>query len=134
MTQDFKRNEATGLDLGWLNHIHVNKAAAERRAASLANRRTVKKEYQAAWLVKAIELIDLTTLSGDDVRALTEARARAGVDVGHDPVTRARMADDRKPPPRPARGSGARRLSPARLGEAVRELAVKLVLVEGCLE
>jgi deoxyribose-phosphate aldolase len=69
---DFKRNEATGLDLGWLNHIHVNKAAAERRAASLANRRTVKKEYQAAWLVKAIELIDLTTLSGDDTPGRVE--------------------------------------------------------------
>jgi len=68
----FKRNEATGLDLGWLNHIHVNKAAAERRAASLANRRTVKKEYQAAWLVKAIELIDLTTLSGDDTPGRVE--------------------------------------------------------------
>jgi len=69
---DFKRNEAIGLDLGWLNHIHVNKAAADRRAASLANRRTVKKEYQAAWLVKAIELIDLTTLAGDDTPGRVE--------------------------------------------------------------
>jgi deoxyribose-phosphate aldolase len=69
---DFKRNEPQGLDLGWLNHIHVNKAAADRRAASLANRRTVKKEYQAAWLVKAIELIDLTTLSGDDTPGRVE--------------------------------------------------------------
>ena len=51
---DFKRNEAVPLDLGWINHIHINKSAADRRAASLANRRTVKKEYQAAWLVKAI--------------------------------------------------------------------------------
>jgi deoxyribose-phosphate aldolase len=71
-TTDFKRNEAIGLDLGWLNHIHVNKAAADRRAASLANRRTVKKEYQAAWLVKAIELIDLTTLAGDDTPGRVE--------------------------------------------------------------
>ncbi|SFU30634.1 deoxyribose-phosphate aldolase [Pseudoduganella namucuonensis] len=69
---DFKRNEAMPLDLGWLNHIHVNKAAADRRAASLANRRTVKKEYQAAWLVKAIGLIDLTTLSGDDTPGRVE--------------------------------------------------------------
>jgi len=69
---DFKRNEPQGLDLGWLNHIHVNKAAADRRAASLANRRTVKKEYQAAWLVKAIELIDLTTLAGDDTPGRVE--------------------------------------------------------------
>ncbi|MBY0238516.1 MAG: deoxyribose-phosphate aldolase [Burkholderiaceae bacterium] len=70
--EHFKRNEAMPLDLGWLNHIHVNKAAADRRAASLANRRTVKKEYQAAWLVKAIELIDLTTLAGDDTPGRVE--------------------------------------------------------------
>jgi|EP01034_Spumella_vulgaris_P031947 deoxyribose-phosphate aldolase len=69
---DFKRTEAMALDLSWLNHIHVNKAAADRRAASLANRRSVKKEYQAAWLVKAIGLIDLTTLSGDDTPGRVE--------------------------------------------------------------
>ena len=72
IVENFKRNEAIGLDLGWLNHIHVNKSAADRRAASLANRRTVKKEYQAAWLVKAIELIDLTTLAGDDTPGRVE--------------------------------------------------------------
>lgn len=72
MTSDFKRNQALGLDLGWINHIHVNKAAAERRAASLVNRRTQKKEYQAAWLLKAIGLIDLTTLSGDDTPGRVE--------------------------------------------------------------
>jgi deoxyribose-phosphate aldolase len=69
---DFKRTEAMALDLSWLNHIHVNKAATDRRAASLANRRSVKKEYQAAWLVKAIGLIDLTTLSGDDTPGRVE--------------------------------------------------------------
>src|SRR5476649_2149506 len=69
---DFKRNEAVPLDLGWINHIHINKAAADRRAASLANRRTVKKEYQAAWLVKAIQVIDLTTLGGDDTPGRVE--------------------------------------------------------------
>jgi deoxyribose-phosphate aldolase len=73
---DFKRNEAVPLDLGWINHIHVNKSAADRRAASLANRRTVKKEYQAAWLVKAIGLIDLTTLSGDDTPGRVERLCR----------------------------------------------------------
>ena len=47
MTQnlDFKRNTAVGLDLGWVNSLKVNRNAADRRAASLANRRTVKKEY-----------------------------------------------------------------------------------------
>jgi deoxyribose-phosphate aldolase len=74
MTQpsDFKRNEAIGLDLGWVNQIHVNRNAADRRAASLANRRTVKKEYQAAWLVQAIKCIDLTTLGGDDTPGRVE--------------------------------------------------------------
>jgi deoxyribose-phosphate aldolase len=76
---DFKRNEAVPLDLGWINHIHVNKSAADRRAASLANRRTVKKEYQAAWLVKAIGLIDLTTLSGDDTPGRVERLCRKAV-------------------------------------------------------
>ena len=69
---DFKRNQAIGLDLGWINQIHVNRSASERRAASLANRRTVKKEYQAAWLVKAIGVIDLTTLGGDDTPGRVE--------------------------------------------------------------
>jgi deoxyribose-phosphate aldolase len=68
----FKRNEATSLDLGWVNQIKVNRNASDRRAASLANRRTVKKEYQAAWLVKAIQCIDLTTLGGDDTPGRVE--------------------------------------------------------------
>jgi deoxyribose-phosphate aldolase len=71
-SQEFRRNEAIGLDLGRISHLHVNRAAADRRAASLANRRTVKKEYQAAWLVKAIQLIDLTTLGGDDTPGRVE--------------------------------------------------------------
>jgi deoxyribose-phosphate aldolase len=68
----FKRNEASGLDLGWVNQIKVNRNAADRRAVSLANRRTVKKEYQAAWLVQAIKCIDLTTLGGDDTPGRVE--------------------------------------------------------------
>lgn len=52
--------------------VRVNLSAAERRTAALGGRRTVKKEWQAAWLVRAIECIDLTTLSGDD----TEGRVR----------------------------------------------------------
>lgn len=69
---DFKRNQTSSLDLGWIKHIKVNRNAAERRAASLLNRRTVKKEYQAAWLLKAIQCIDLTTLSGDDTPGRVE--------------------------------------------------------------
>ncbi len=68
----FRRNEGMGLDLGWINRIRVNRSASERRAASLVKRRTVKKEYQAAWLVKAISLIDLTTLGGDDTPGRVE--------------------------------------------------------------
>ena len=60
------RNRGTPLHLDWLEGAQVNLSAAERRAATLTTRRTVKKEYQAAWLVRAIECIDLTTLAGDD--------------------------------------------------------------------
>jgi deoxyribose-phosphate aldolase len=72
----FKRNEAVGLDLGLVNQVKVNRNATDRRAASLVNRRTVKKEYQAAWLVKAIQCIDLTTLGGDDTPGRVERLCR----------------------------------------------------------
>ena len=49
-----------------LENIRVNLSAVERRTSSLKGRRTVKKQWQAAWLLKAISCIDLTTLSGDD--------------------------------------------------------------------
>jgi deoxyribose-phosphate aldolase len=60
------RNAVMPLDITWFENIQVNTSAAERRAATLITRRSVKKEYQAAWLVKALQCIDLTTLSGDD--------------------------------------------------------------------
>ena len=60
------RNDGTPLDLDWVASVQANTSAIERRAATLPGRRSVKKEYQAAWLCKAISLIDLTTLSGDD--------------------------------------------------------------------
>jgi deoxyribose-phosphate aldolase len=66
------RNEACPLDLGWVRDVRVNLSAAERRVATLPGRRTVKKDAQAAWLLKAVTCIDLTTLSGDD----TEGRVR----------------------------------------------------------
>ncbi len=56
----------TELKLPWFEKIQVNTSATERRAATYATRRTMKKEYQAAWLVKALQCIDLTTLAGDD--------------------------------------------------------------------
>ncbi len=60
------RNSGIPLELGWLKQVQVNKSAAERRTATLIARRTVKKQWQAAWLLKAVSCIDLTTLSGDD--------------------------------------------------------------------
>jgi deoxyribose-phosphate aldolase len=60
------RNPGMPLDLSWIEEIRVNRSAVERRAATLRTRRTVKKEWQAAWLLRAITLMDLTTLSGDD--------------------------------------------------------------------
>lgn len=63
---DLARNAGQPLDLDVVRAIRVNKSAAERRAATIPTRRTVKKEWQAAWLLKAITLMDLTTLAGDD--------------------------------------------------------------------
>ena len=60
------------LDLNWIQEVRVNTSAVERRAASQTARRTVKKEWQAAWLLRAITCMDLTTLSGDD----TDERVR----------------------------------------------------------
>ncbi len=61
-----QRNPGTPLDLDAVRAIRVNRSAVERRAATLPTRRTVKKEWQAAWLLRAITCMDLTTLSGDD--------------------------------------------------------------------
>ncbi len=60
------RNNGMDLDLGWVLDQRVNLSAAERRVATLPGRRTVKKDAQAAWLLKAVTCIDLTTLNGDD--------------------------------------------------------------------
>uniref|UniRef100_A0A8C8Z4Z0 deoxyribose-phosphate aldolase n=1 Tax=Prolemur simus TaxID=1328070 RepID=A0A8C8Z4Z0_PROSS len=59
-------NQGTELDLSWISKIQVNHPAVLRRAGQIQARRPVKKEWQAAWLLKAVTFIDLTTLSGDD--------------------------------------------------------------------
>tara|TARA_B100001123_G_C15266517_1_gene1008624 strand:- start:989 stop:1945 length:957 start_codon:yes stop_codon:yes gene_type:complete len=59
-------NGSFKLDVDWIDNIKINLSAVERRTISLTKRRTVKKEYQVAWLLKSITLLDLTTLSGDD--------------------------------------------------------------------
>ena len=60
------RNPGLALDLDAVLTVRVNRSAAERRAATIGTRRTVKKQWQAAWLLRALSCIDLTTLSGDD--------------------------------------------------------------------
>ncbi|KRW96074.1 deoxyribose-phosphate aldolase [Paracoccus sp. MKU1] len=80
-----RKNPGTDFRLDWFENIQVNTPAAERRAASLAARRSLKKEWQAAWLLNAVRCIDLTTLSGDDTPdrvARLCAKARQPVDAG----------------------------------------------------
>lgn len=63
---NLERNSGQPLDLDWVQSLQVNRSAVERRVASFPGRRTVKKDFQAAWLIRAIQCMDLTTLSGDD--------------------------------------------------------------------
>lgn len=77
------RNDGTALDLDWVASMQANTSAIERRAASLPGRRSVKKDYQAAWLCKAVSLMDLTTLSGDD----SEGRVRRLCAKARQPVS-----------------------------------------------
>ena len=77
------RNVAIPLDLDWVASVQANTSAIERRAASLPGRRSVKKDFQAAWLCKAVSLMDLTTLSGDD----SEGRVRRLCAKARQPVS-----------------------------------------------
>jgi deoxyribose-phosphate aldolase len=64
--REMTANRRMPLNLDWVEEIQVNTSAVERRAATIPARRSVKKEWQAAWLLRAIACMDLTTLSGDD--------------------------------------------------------------------
>src|SRR5712671_941211 len=64
--RDLQLNRGVALNLDWVDAVRVNTSAVERRAQTIGTRRTVKKEWQAAWLLRAISSMDLTTLSGDD--------------------------------------------------------------------
>lgn len=64
-----KRNDGISFEADLFNNLVINKSAIERRAASLTKRRSIKKQWQAAWLLKAISCIDLTTLAGDDTNS-----------------------------------------------------------------
>jgi deoxyribose-phosphate aldolase len=70
--RELAANRGTSLNLDWVENVRVNTSAVERRAATLGTRRTVKKDWQIAWLLRAISCMDLTTLSGDD----TDQRVR----------------------------------------------------------
>jgi deoxyribose-phosphate aldolase len=65
-SEDHARNPGSPFDADWIRDVRVNRSAVERRTGTLGTRRSVKRDWQAAWLLKAISCIDLTTLSGDD--------------------------------------------------------------------
>ncbi|MCP1211431.1 deoxyribose-phosphate aldolase, partial [Devosia subaequoris] len=78
-TPAHKRNPGYPLDLDWVERVRMNRSALERRAGTIGARRTVKKDHQLAWLLKAITMIDLTTLNSDDTPGRVErlcAKAR----------------------------------------------------------
>src|SRR5690606_991317 len=85
----FERNQGTDFELAWVRDARVNRSAVERRAATLTTRRSIKKQWQAAWLLKAITLIDLTTLAGDD----TPGRVRRLCAKAVNPVRRDLLAE-----------------------------------------
>jgi deoxyribose-phosphate aldolase len=65
-TTGHARNEGMPLDISLLKGIRVNRSAVERRTTTMSLRRSIKKEWQAAWLLRAVSVMDLTTLAGDD--------------------------------------------------------------------
>jgi len=84
--RELLRNEGIPFDMDILKHTRINSSAVQRRTDSLVKRRTVKKEWQAAWLLKAISCIDLTTLGGDDtpgnvIRLCAKARKPVREDI-----------------------------------------------------
>lgn len=90
------RNPGMELDMQWVRAVQANTSAIERRAATIPGRRSVKKEFQAAWLLRAITCIDLTTLAGDDTanrvrRLCAKARQPVRADIlnalGMAPIT-----------------------------------------------
>src|SRR6184192_2848352 len=89
-----ERNPGTALDLDLVRALRVNRSAVERRAATIPTRRTVKKEWQAAWLLRAITCMDLTTLQGDDTAGnVLRLCAKARQPVRHDLIAALGAAD-----------------------------------------
>ena len=109
-------NPGSTLDLAWLANVHCNKSAIERRAAEVAGRRTVKKKWQTAWLLRAATLIDLTTLSGDDTHG-NVARLCA---KAQNPITTETL--NALACPSLSISTGAVCVYPARVSDAVKQL------------
>src|ERR1700757_1845715 len=87
-------NRRVPLNLDWVQQVRVNTSAVERRAQTHVARRTVKKEWQAAWLLRAITCMDLTTLSGDDTdERVRRLCAKARQPLQHDLVKRLRIEE-----------------------------------------
>jgi deoxyribose-phosphate aldolase len=85
-------NRGIPLNLDWVQQVRVNTSAVERRVQSQVARRTVKKEWQAAWLLRAITCMDLTTLSGDDTdERVRRLCAKARHPIQQELVTRLRI-------------------------------------------
>lgn len=89
-----ERNPGTALDMDWVRGTRVNPSAVERRAATMGTRRSIKKDWQAAWLLRAITCIDLTTLSGDDTPGNVQRLcAKARQPLRHDLLDALGVAD-----------------------------------------
>jgi deoxyribose-phosphate aldolase len=111
------RNAGAPLETSWFESVGVNASAVERRAASLPARRAVKKEFQAAWLVRAVTCLDLTTLAGDDTEGrIRRLCAKARRPLDDQLVAALGLADD---PPQ----VGAVCVYPTMVGHAVKALA-----------
>ena len=94
MNGEFQRNAGIPLDLEWVESARVNLPATERRAATHKARRSIKKEWQAAWLLRAVTCIDLTTLDGDDTpEKVSRLCHKANTPVRQDLVTSLGMED-----------------------------------------
>jgi deoxyribose-phosphate aldolase len=93
--QDIIRNAGIPLDMDWVYNTRVNLSAVERRTSTLTKRRSIKKDWQAAWLLRAITCIDLTTLSGDDTPGNVHRLCmKARNPVSHDILQALGMGDE----------------------------------------
>src|SRR2546428_7056927 len=92
--RELQPNRGVPLNLDWVNAVRVNTSAVERREQTSGTRRTVKKEWQAAWLLRAITCMDLTTFSGDDTdERVRRLCAKARQPIQQELVNRLGIAD-----------------------------------------